>query len=67
MKTEYEPRPLAIGVDRAGHLLGLGRTKIFELLAMGQLTKIKIGRRTLVTLESLDALIERSTVRPAAK
>lgn len=37
---------------------GLGRTKIFELLKTRTLHRIKVGRRTLISGESVKALIE---------
>lgn len=53
-------RPLTLDIKRTGRLLSLGRTKVFQLLATGELTKVKIGRRTLVTAESIEALVARS-------
>jgi excisionase family DNA binding protein len=41
-------------------LLGdLGRTKLYELIKDGEITKVKIGSRSFVTAESLDAYLER--------
>ena len=37
----------------------IGRTKAFQLIAVGEVDAVKIGRRTLVTRESIDALIKR--------
>ena len=48
---------LTITVQMAGEVLGLGSTKLYELLASGELTRVKIGRRTLVTTESIRALV----------
>lgn len=36
---------------------GLGRTKIFQLLAMNSLRRVKVGRRTLITAASVHALL----------
>jgi excisionase family DNA binding protein len=36
---------------------GLGRTKIFELIKEGRLSTVKVGRRTLVTAESIRRLV----------
>lgn len=40
-------------------LLGIGKTKLYELLASGELEAIRVGRRTLILRASIDALIER--------
>ena len=50
---------ITVTVAIARQLTGLGNTKIFELLASGQLKRVKVGRRTLITTESIRALIER--------
>lgn len=48
-----------VTVDQAMAALGLGRTKINELMGEGSLTRVKIGRRTLIKVESIRALIPR--------
>jgi excisionase family DNA binding protein len=40
-------------------LLGIGKTKLYELLSTGQLEAIRVGRRTLVLQESIDSFVER--------
>ena len=54
--------PIAISIDETGAAIGLGRTKIYSLIAEGSLEVLKIGRRTLVTVESITGLIEKSRV-----
>ena len=49
--------PLIISVNEAAAILGLGRTKIYSLIGDGCLSIVKIGRRTLVTTESIRALV----------
>ena len=41
-------------------LYGLGRTKTFALINAGVLTRVKVGRRSLITWESAQALIAKS-------
>lgn len=44
--------------------LSLGRTSIYNLIKAGQLDTVKLGRRTLIKLSSIKALIEANgTVR----
>ncbi len=38
-------------------LSGLGRTKTFQMLKMGQLTAVRAGRRTLITTDSVIRLL----------
>lgn len=45
-----------LSVAEAGRRLSLGRTTIFELIATGQLKRVKIGRKTLITAKSLKRL-----------
>ena len=42
----------------AAKMLGVGRTKIYDMLAKGQLLSMRIGSRRLVKVESIKALIE---------
>ena len=46
-------------VPDAAKMLGLGRTKIYDMLAKGQILSMRIGSRLLVKVESIKALIER--------
>ena len=49
---------LTVTVGGASAALGLGRTKIYALVAEGKLKKRKVGRRTLITTESIRALVD---------
>lgn len=55
--------PLAIPVEQAATLLGCGRTRVFELLRAGSLRRVRIGRKTLVGTESVEALLTPRNVR----
>jgi excisionase family DNA binding protein len=48
-----------VTVASAISLLGLGKTKLYELLGNGELEAIRVGRRTLILQASIDALVER--------
>lgn len=50
---------LTVRIPVASEMLGIGRTKLYELIAEGEVDIIKIGKATLVTVSSLEALIER--------
>jgi excisionase family DNA binding protein len=47
-------------VNDAAKRLSVGRTFTYGLIKQGQLDIVKLGRRTLVKVESINALIERS-------
>lgn len=45
-------------IDEACEATGLGRTKLYELIGSGQLITTTIGRRRLVVVRSLLALLD---------
>ncbi len=47
----------SLSVNEAARSIGIGRTKIYELINDGILKPVKIGRRTLITIASIEALI----------
>ncbi|MXP44839.1 helix-turn-helix domain-containing protein [Allopontixanthobacter sediminis] len=51
------PQPLVFSIKEATQVSKLGKTRIYELIATGQLQVTRIGRRTLVRADSLRALI----------
>jgi excisionase family DNA binding protein len=59
MIGENTPAPLCVRVNVAARMIGLGRTKIYELIGNGEIEVIKVGKATLVTTASLNAMIER--------
>ena len=48
--------PIALSIAATAQALSLGRTKIYELINDGRLATFKVGRRTLVTVQSIRAL-----------
>ena len=46
-------------VNQAATQLGIGRTSIYALIKIGELTPIKLRQRTLLRHEDLVALLER--------
>lgn len=40
-------------------ILGVSRTRVYDLIKSGDLQAVKIGRRTLITHESIEALVAR--------
>jgi len=52
--------PLAVSVERAAQLLGVSRATTYELLRDGAFTARKIGNRTVVPVEELQAFLRRA-------
>jgi excisionase family DNA binding protein len=59
-------RPLDLDVDRitvrvpqALALLGLGRSKLYELMGKGEIERIKVGKTTLIIVQSIHDFVER--------
>lgn len=52
-EDRYAPMPLTVRVREASRLTGIGRSKLYELIAAGEIEVIKVGSITLVPVESL--------------
>ncbi|MGF7156424.1 helix-turn-helix domain-containing protein [Novosphingobium gossypii] len=50
--------PISVRIPEACRLTGIGRSKLYELIANGTIDVAKVGAMTLVTFESLRRLIE---------
>ena len=49
--------PLALSISDTAKALSLGRTSIYVMIADGRLEAIKLGRRTLIRMESIRRLV----------
>lgn len=56
-----EQQPLLLSVDSAAQLMGIGRTKAYEMVKCGQLPLVRIGTRVLIPREALEDWIVRHT------
>jgi excisionase family DNA binding protein len=54
---KYSLKPLGYRPEQVAQITGLGRTKVFELIADGTLTSRKVGRSRIVSAESVERLI----------
>ena len=53
-------RPVLVDTAEACSALGnLGRTKLFELLATGELASVKVGRRRMIPYSALEEFAQR--------
>jgi excisionase family DNA binding protein len=48
-----------LSANEVSDVMGVGRTKVYELMASGRLVSVKIGARRLVPVEKVDEYIER--------
>lgn len=56
-----QPEPLAYRIDDAASVLGLSRSKLYQLIKAGELRKERIAGRTLILRRELEALLQRHT------
>lgn len=56
MRNSVEPVSYSVADAKAA--LGIGRSKIYELMNSGVLRRVKIGRKTLIPASDIRALIE---------
>jgi excisionase family DNA binding protein len=52
--------PLTVRVPDAIRMTGIGRTKLYALIGSGEITALKVGRCTLITVDSLHELLARA-------
>lgn len=50
---------LTVRVPDALTMLGIGRTKLYALMGAGEIEAIKIGKATLILVESVEAFVAR--------
>lgn len=49
--------PLALSINDAAKALSLGRTSIYVMIGDGRLEAFKLGRRTLIRMESIRRVV----------
>ena len=50
--------PMLTSINAACEALSVGRTYLYDLINSGRLDTVKLGRRTLVKVSSIEALID---------
>jgi len=53
------PDPICVRVNDAARMIGVGRTKLYELIAAGEVETVKLGKSTRITTASLHDLVRR--------
>ena len=59
MTRPPSPEPICVKVNDAARMISVGRTKLYELIASGEIEAIKLGKSTRVTTASLHELVSR--------
>ena len=57
---EIASRPICVRIRTAQALLGIRKTKMYALIAAGEIEAIKVGRSTLIIHKSLEAYVARA-------
>ena len=55
--SEIVAEPLSVRIKEACRLTGIGRSKLYELIASGEIEIVKVGAMTLVPISSLKGLL----------
>jgi excisionase family DNA binding protein len=58
-----ELKPIAVGVGDAARMIGLSKRSVRNYAKSGRLATARVGRRVLIPVEALEALIRSSMVR----
>jgi len=56
--------PIFVRVNDAANMIGVGRTKLYELIAKGEVEAVKLGKATRITTASLNDLVRRRREHP---
>lgn len=59
MSGDGPVEPICVRINDAARMIGVGRTKLYELISRGELEAVKIGQATRVTTASLHELVRR--------
>lgn len=57
--------PISVRIPMAVRVTGLSRSKIYELIADGEIETAKVGRATVVFVDSIRNFLDRKRCRPA--
>jgi excisionase family DNA binding protein len=58
-------QPLCVRPAEAARMIGVGKTRLYELIAAGELHPYKLGRATLIDVADIKALLDRQRGRAA--
>jgi excisionase family DNA binding protein len=58
MILDPEPERITVRIKEACRITGIGRSKLYELIAEGEIDIVKIGTMTLIPVDSLRTLTD---------
>jgi excisionase family DNA binding protein len=64
--THVERNSLVVSVPEAARLLGISSTHAYELVACGELTHVRLGRRIVVPKHAIETLLSVPATLPTA-
>jgi len=56
--NEAAPQRLLLRISEVAETLGIGRTKIYEMIATGELPTIRVGRAVRISVSTLQKWVE---------
>jgi excisionase family DNA binding protein len=59
-----QTEPVVVTVTAAAAMLSIGRTRVYELIASGDLASVKLGASRRVTIKSIRQLLARNAMPP---
>lgn len=59
--------PLLVGVAEAARLIGLGRSKLYELVNDGEIRLVKLGGRSLISVDELRSYVAEKLAKAATR
>ena len=62
-ESDQRPAVLLVTITTAADWLGLSRSKLYELLAAGELPTVRIGRSRRIAVADLQAFVDRRRTR----
>jgi excisionase family DNA binding protein len=57
--------PILLRVDEAAHLLGIGRTRVYDLIRLGLLRSVKVFGSRRIPRDAIDEYVRSLTARAA--
>lgn len=57
MTLELPPAPITVRIKDACRMTGIGRSKLYLLIAAGEIEIIKVGSMTLIPVSSIEAFV----------
>ena len=64
MSLDPSPAPITVRIKDACRMTGIGRSKLYLLIAEGAIETIKVGSMTLISVASIEAFVRgRKNVR----